>query len=1167
MAAGKQSINSPDDQVPEVLVFDKMRHDEDEDNSVLEEELVKIMERTSERQGMTQTSTLPHSSIHTATPTIRIKTPSSSGRKTPSGSGHSSVLTTKSVKDKIREFNLRTPEKWRKSPGVTTPIASERNQQRNRRYHPNEPAEEKKEDGACPYEEDDSSVKSLRDKLEKRFAHRHNSLGLDRTNKADDGDDYSVQSLRERLEQRIHESNDDCGDENDDEGSVRSLRERFENPVNKPKGKNVSNLRAMFESKPKATAGKKYHVVKTRAKPNLNRQEENEATASQQEHEQPRSGDNDAFNAKLQELQGSRRRREEPYGRQDTFDVRRQALTRELSTKPGAEQQADEYKWVDFEKSPHRSHVNHPDSRFAFNAKENSVETYIKQSFDARSTEISSTIDKQHANQRSIDSSVGHASSSSRKDLSSPDQPNGTKVSCGIKERANGKQISNTHPLTSHDPRRHEVELNIDDIERTGLYDMTCGRDGAGSPDTDALIAAVAVPGSHWAISGNNNAQGKTLQRGDIKGTSSDSEYSDAVTLDASIADVSLLTNPSAIRTMGSDMERRSDTSSSVFELLAHKSEASSSQPSEALAPLIPDPLHHKSDDSTQILEQSTSPTRQQDQSDEKMMAASRQKGWDSGYDNNPVVHSHAISDEQESASEWKEYHFDSSSPFRKEPPDDPFKLDPVGSDAFSDPAWPDFGDVNDFARTRTSGEPELKGIHTSLSPDPLANTEGSLQAFPTKADPPSTIEKKSTSITDTVRPSQQPSSRPHHFPSTGHATSAQTPNHTPPLQRRSDDARAWDFGSSNLPRRSQPSHIPSSQRTSKTLERSTATKHVSAASPLFDYSPSQDERSRQPSQINAPSASSVIPESAINVPEVPSLPSPFDPNYASIMAARHKMLLSRQRALLSRRAAREQTQYNTPTTEAGFFGRTHPDRSARIAQVYPSIQLSQRTIAISDATEPSPCPSAVVDEPWEAFGPNDPTKKAFEALVRPSRHSPMRGVQRDHPHSSVATPLGVQRGHPHIYSSTTPAAMAKQRTQPQSPASRGNDNSSLFSKVTSALGLESDYRTGSQSEAVIARITAVRAARMKRYHEKNAPKVSYRQRTIDRETMREATGFQDADDHPLCSGNGYRFYTHDDDMVMGGPKTFEANFTSDGGDSLSTSSNAVEYAATLAVD
>jgi hypothetical protein len=66
---------------------------------------------------------------------------------------------------------------------------------------------------------------------------------------------------------------------------------------------------------------------------------------------------------------------------------------------------------------------------------------------------------------------------------------------------------------------------------------------------------------------------------------------------------------------------------------------------------------------------------------------------------------------------------------------------------------------------------------------------------------------------------------------------------------------------------------------------------------------------------------------------------------------------------------------------------------------------------------------------------------------------------------------------------------------------------------------------------------------------------------------MREATGFQDADDHPLCSGNGYRFYTHDDDMVMGGPKTFEANFTSDGGDSLSTSSNAVEYAATLAVD
>ena len=74
---------------------------------------------------------------------------------------------------------------------------------------------------------------------------------------------------------------------------------------------------------------------------------------------------------------------------------------------------------------------------------------------------------------------------------------------------------------------------------------------------------------------------------------STDTEYSlsDGTTLDLLITDVSCLTNPSAIRSKGSKdskyMDRQSSSSSSVMELVAKKSDASSSQLSEAAAPLI----------------------------------------------------------------------------------------------------------------------------------------------------------------------------------------------------------------------------------------------------------------------------------------------------------------------------------------------------------------------------------------------------------------------------------------------------------------------------------------------------------------------------------------------------------------------------------------------------
>ena len=92
------------------------------------------------------------------------------------------------------------------------------------------------------------------------------------------------------------------------------------------------------------------------------------------------------------------------------------------------------------------------------------------------------------------------------------------------------------------------------------------------------------VPGSHWV-------QGHRPEKNVVQKASTETEYSDGVTLDLSIAEVSCLTNPSAIRSNESKdskgMDRQSSSSSSVTELDAKKSDASSSQLSEAAAPLI----------------------------------------------------------------------------------------------------------------------------------------------------------------------------------------------------------------------------------------------------------------------------------------------------------------------------------------------------------------------------------------------------------------------------------------------------------------------------------------------------------------------------------------------------------------------------------------------------
>jgi hypothetical protein len=90
----------------------------------------------------------------------------------------------------------------------------------------------------------------------------------------------------------------------------------------------------------------------------------------------------------------------------------------------------------------------------------------------------------------------------------------------------------------------------------------------------------------------------------------------------------------------------------------------------------------------------------------------------------------------------------------------------------------------------------------------------------------------------------------------------------------------------------------------------------------------------------------------------------------------------------------------------------------------------------------------------------------------------------------------------------------------------------------------------------------------LRRYHEKNAANLSYRQRIIDRDAVKDANGFIfDHQDGPFTGEfPGYRYYTHDDDDYGMPPRNPAENPNFDD-NSLSSNSNAIDYAANLAID
>jgi len=273
------------------------------------------------------------------------------------------------------------------------------------------------------------------------------------------------------------------------------------------------------------------------------------------------------------------------------------------------------------------------------------------------------------------------------------------------------------------------------------------------------------------------------------------------------------------------------------------------------------------------------------------------------------------------------------------------------------------------------------------------------------------------------------------------------------------------------------------------------------------DYSPSRDESRCQSSasRHNLLEGTS----SPTSQPTVtPPLPSPFDENYAAIMESRHKMLMVRQRALLTRRSHRQKLQQNS---QQGFFGRTKPQNS--------------------DANSP-------------------PSNRNYRD-PRSSAEDKERSEHEAH-NSRLETPAALSKEERQLRSpvaNTHGPRRAKEKNKVRSPHT---PVASIFSRIRPTFGISPASRDKgrSQKQAVINRISAVRAARLRRNHAYGEINSS----NNDYESFRpEKLSISD----PVPA---YQFYPHDDSN--------DSRTTRDDDQSLSTrESNPQEYAAEISVD
>jgi hypothetical protein len=564
---------------------------------------------------------------------------------------------------------------------------------------------------------------------------------------------------------------------------------------------------------------------------------------------------------------------------------------------------------------------------------------------------------------------------------------------------------------------------------RSENVSQTSDRDDVFRPNDDSKINA------------NQTAVETLAPKNDTRGQSIDTEYSDAVTLDVSIAEVSNITDPTCIQSKASrDIHSQTSSSSSEIELAANKSEAPSSHPSEACAPLT-------------AAEMRLNPMSDEMSRDSKVRSSS---------------HSQLATQENQLQAENKTVHGgnDSKAGFprgiNKSDISSPINL-AASEDPFPSLEWANFDDENVWTKSVPF---EKRHLAESTFDRPIQHTSPSI-GLPT-----------------TLNPSQDPRTPPRQriVPAPRRGASASKSNSELPVwnQHRFDiDSEA------NNPTKKFHNHTDfvaevdgdHLQSSSQEVKRVT---FDMAGTPPLQAEPQLADTST-PSEVSA----------------LPPVPSPLDLGYDAVMESRHKMLLSRQRAHKERVTARESVRqleylnqrldplhvespehsntskksaasWNKVSPRSTFFGRTHPNRSPGHQSVGAvrsgQKKASSRSIFSGGRTYPKKQNSQNLgNETENSMVQNQSSVPPADAHT--SNRSPQLSSLPNSPPKAIRSPLRAKIPLYHPRSHKSPA-------QPQEQTRRAPP--SFYSRVATTMG----FGETSPNQSLVDRLKAYQSSK-----------------------------------------------------------------------------------------
>ena len=982
--------------------------------------------------------------------------------------------TSASIKDKIRAFNLK------KSPRSYSSTWKFENS-RGGTNTLGRTDEEKKEDWNAVQrfneEKDSTSPNMKRGKLDRKslwaryYDESANNYDEDESHSSTN-DDFSVSSLLEQLEQKISKTQIDVSgedEEDDDDRSVKSLRDMFEPATKKKTGETINNLKARFEPKPKAPR------LSFTKQARLQRKRSKRIGESNQKAE----GYGESF------LKGP--------VRSDLDSAESESDGKKESEKVAEEKPKSLERWKLEEKDLPEGNNN-----------EDFITAPVSKNAHGRLNDWSTQREVGNTSMRRIPAVQGPNSNHSNlsKGRTLPHDAQDQRANTGV-----GKG-------NKYIPSQNRV-FGLIETRKAPLKDNNR-----------------KVPGSHWVSQDYSSDSEHQIQKKGTKESSSDSEYSEAVTLDPSFADVSNLSNPSALHSPESEQEQ-SEGSSVLFEHLeTNPSYGELGTPNSELA--IPELKESRRQvNNTRVLSGSSVRKYRNINSQKIIAQNSGSAEMENSHTGMKGESPRVITPDNGHNSGSRAHFFNRVD--NVDPSDDGYGASGVPNDVHSGTQGvvsPMQG-LHPPAHTPSPGLKALNGSSRAMLPS--VNQSGRAKDFSrrnSEASYPST--ENSHQGVDSFNRSNRSSET---SPSYRSSRSTENPNMYYDASNRSrglqESARELTQSiviphrEGDLSNRSTRSPVAQRSGISNVQDNS----HLSYRQKpntldsviRDDYGPSWDE-SRDQNSLHRHNLLAGTSQPSSKQIVVPPMPSPFDENYAAIMESRHKMLLERQRALLNRRANREKSQ----KYQQGFFGRTNPGTSDESTSL---LNRSQRGPRLSDEFQ-------------DGREPKSPEIRMTRNPSNPSSgwETPPTPQEGRHFRSSGTNQYGSRR-----------AKEMKEAGVPRSPVA------SILSRIRPTFSAISRRDNGtSQKQAVIDRISAVRAARLRRNYAYGKIIQSSNNYGV-KESNRQEKALPRKLETIQHNVPGYRFYPHNE----------SDDFRTRGEDeSLSTfESNPQEYAAEFSLD